>query len=560
MIRTRSKIHRSICLFLSASLFVESGFAAPSLSQTTITTAKEYLNATGMGKIQTLGEWFEKAKEYLDEDVIERMNYWVSQNKNKTIPPLTVKQVNTAKKGKYLLLTFKVDGHNVEYELHQDKNGPYIYSYGTVLRESDWTDSTLIEQVMRTDPILTYKQFRKLADKSPEWGVKYLNGLRQLQIEMERGQKVLFPKEKKTSSYFYELAIPHSYGEQVENGCQLAGWGGVWDSTNGNCTKSESPGKYAQYTCSNKGEIDCNPMIYGYKKGTDRFCVPLVPKEDVSAKYCDEKNPIYNAADFKKMTDQVDKVEGRNPGSTLMMIKGHITVFKERCLTSDQMNNADYLPFSKMKDVTENTFAKKFPAMQRDGQDRNAHNRLACKAFFHRLQFLEDTVAEQKPQTTPGVPTDQKKCIPGLVTADCPAKEPPLNCPVNNPNCKEVPGCPAGQTDCKSSGLCSGDSFKWCLGGGLLVGAGLLGLLIYALTRKSKKAKDGINGTNGMNGADGTNGKDGKDGANGINGKDGTNGINGKDGKDGANTTPTPTPNTNTQEFEIPREPGTGGR
>lgn len=543
MNRTRSKVHKSICLFLSASLFVEAGFAAPSLSQTTITTAKEYLNATGMGKTQTLGEWFEKAQDYLDEDIIERMNYWVAQNKNKTIPPLTVKQVNTAKKGKYLLLTFKVDANKVEFELHQDKQGPYISSYGTVLRESDWTDSTLIEQAMRTPPVLSFAQFKNLSEKNPEWGVKYLTALRKLVSSMEETQYTLFGSDKKTASHFSNFLLPYSYADEGNpHECVLAGWVGVFVDGSANCSRSKSPGD--TYSKCGKSKIDCNPMIFGYNQKGERHCAPLNPKEIVSAEFCDKLNPINNANDLKNMLGKVSQLNQEDKGLTMMRFKALVSQYKEVCLTSDQQKS-NFMTPEKMRNATEADFLPRYKVVtENSGDDRSLHNRKACAAVFRRVAFLEETVAEIKPITQTPITQipNQDQCIPGIVTPTCPAPNP-------------LPNCPAGQTDCgptkENGGLCSGDSLKWCVGGGLL-GAGILGLLIYALVRKPKKGKDGLNGANGK---DGTNGKDGATGPAGPSGPQGPAGPAGPSGPPGP-----PAPPFSTQEPVNPRPEGGGAQ
>jgi len=379
---SRSRNRRWICLFLSTSLFMESGYsAAPGLSQMTINDAKSFLNSTGIGKSQTVGTWFEKAKSKLDADTIATMTPWVNNNKNKKMPSLSVMIKNSASKGKYLSLNFNFEGEKVEFELHEDKE-LYVTQGKKEYRENDLELSKLfpsrnIAQASNSkspspttyknfDPFLSYADFKKYAQKDPEWGIKYMKALRATLADMEEQQKTFFSKKKnkKSVSYFYDLAIPSAYAQNQDqdpiwnkdefpdqappeskntgNGeessskqrsskssnhsnapetCIVAGWIGTYLPESGNCTTLKDKAtkfnaiemdfynNYVKYDGCGKDQIDCNPAAYGVDiKNGKRWCVPLQPKQKVSSVECDNKIKITSPQALKDMMADVEKM------------------------------------------------------------------------------------------------------------------------------------------------------------------------------------------------------------------------------------------------------------
>jgi hypothetical protein len=499
MMTNRSKIHRLLCITLSACLFVQQGNTAPSLEQKNINSAKDFLNKTGMGRSQTLGQWFDLAKEYLDEEVVAVLEIWVAQNSTVPMPPVEVKLVNTKTTGKYLSLKFKVGTRDLTFELRQDKNGPLLKRDGVSFTLDELMTSDSMQKVMSTHAqILPYNVFRQKAEIDPEWGVKYLRGLRDLIVTMEESHKVFLKTNKKTSQLFIEEFIPRAYAEAPEfdlgTECPVAGWGGTWNAESGHCLKSaEGPMKdgLADYTCENPSEIDCNPLVFGYKTDGGRFCVPKVPKEQVSAQYCDKLNPITRPEDLAAMlkkNDEILGIDGNNQASKWGLFK-LVEMYKGMCLSSSQMKDDTYLPFAKMRNVGTEAFDQKFPGSgTKDNPDKNFHNREACRAFFNRIAFLDEL---NQPNQPPAItPPKAEACPKGTPPEKCPQKTSP---PVVAPPEKGAPNkqIPIEKKFCRDA---DGSVSDGCIVGGIAASIGLAALLV-ALLRKPKKKTTVINKT-----------------------------------------------------------------
>jgi len=593
---SHSRNRRWISLFLSASLFVESGYAAPGLSQRMTEDIKNVLNKSSIGKSQTVGEWFQKAKPNLPVDVVRQIKHWVLENQSKPVPAFSVQIKNSAKLGKYISVSFTLEGKKIEWTINQDKKGFYLANGDENSKPKKLTKIDLTENILPTD--MSFKEFKALALKNPEWGIRFIKNMRQLSFEMEKYQGLFLDKKTKNAkkSAFNgksNLLLPIAYaqtfpesatvknildssqdGEPIDDPtattpappegtgkdkinstaesskqgqqatthlplpdgdtdyeevdgkrfktCPVGSWGGLYNINNGFCEKSPPELKYdkdldfepkltANFTCpQGPTYIDCNPLVYGFKKEAtedgpnSRICVKLQPKESVSRQCDSNAPPIKTAQDLKDMLNGVDKVLGTSEGSYLKVLKDNIQMFRSWCLTTNQQNDDKAFPFLGQKeDFTEDHFTKKFDRVWKgnengkelDGKtkDSNYHNREACATMFNRLKFLNEP------------PTEEKK--PDIAASDTAAKvkageEAFLNGSKAGPN-------PVDSKYAASSAFCTGSQFTGCI-----VGAAVIGVLACAIAGcfKGKKRTKIIQGTPGPAGPQGPSGPMGPQG------------------------------------------------
>lgn len=433
-----SKNRRWICLLLSTCLFIESGYAATGLNQGMIDTAKTFFNKTGMGKTQTVGEWFTKVKANIPAEYLKQLEPWAKENKNKTLPSFVVQIKNTTQLGKHIAISFTLDGKKSEWTIKQDTKGIALSNGIAIAHQNELEKMTLIQTNRQPKP-MTFKEFKEHALKSPEWGIKYYRNLRQLSIDMENYQTLFIGKKTKKSAFNFKhnLFIESAYAqaEKVKKAkdtelltdrdgnetevktCPAGAWGATYNYEKGYCEKTDDKFKgnplnfpiTAEYKCppSEQGlpQMDCNPMVFGYDKEATpenklRICVELKPKENFSRKCDEEAGPINSAADLSAMLSSVDKIAGTNDGDMYNYLHDYINIFRGWCLDDDEQKDNQKFPFlgKDNQSYTADDFKTKFREEWKgdeEGQkdkgvkDSNFHSREACAVMFNRLKFLE---------------------------------------------------------------------------------------------------------------------------------------------------------------------------
>lgn len=435
-----SKKRRWICLLLSACLFVESGYAATGLNQDMIDTAKTFFNKTEMGKVQTVGEWYNKVKANIPAEYLKQLEPWAKENKNKTLPPFTVQIKNTTQIGKYIVVSFTLDGKKSEWTIKQDAKGISLSNGKAVAHQNELEKMNLSQD--RQPFTMSFKEFKERSLKNPEWGKNYINNLRQFYADMEKYQPLFLKKKSKKTSFHFQkqdLFIEKAYAQQEDGqtvndkeinsgyntpskSCVVAGWAGVYVDSNGFCTKypqnlrnTDQDSKDAidrvatvspLYNKCPTGQIDCNPYVYGYTKNAtsenpERHCVDLKPKEGVSVSCDDKAGPIKSAQDLKDMLSRADKIVGTKDGDMLKNLRENIKTFRAWCLTKSEQDDDSTFPFQGRdnQNYTEQDFTQKFSADEYKGNeaglkgtganDSNYHSRMACATMFNRLKFLD---------------------------------------------------------------------------------------------------------------------------------------------------------------------------
>lgn len=441
-----SKNRRWICLLLSTCLFVESGYAATGLNQDMIDTAKTFFNKTEMGKTQTVGEWFNKVKANIPAEYLKQLEPWAKENKNKTLPPFTVQIKNTTQLGKYIVVSFTLDGQKSEWTIKQDTKGIALSNGKATAHQKELEKMTLSQNNMPFT--MSFKEFKERSLKNPEWGKNYIKNLRQFYADMEKYQPLFLNKKSKKTSFRFQkqdLFIEKAYAQEEisasENqtneddgyetyegrrykSCVVAGWSGVYDEKNGFCGKhpedlklhDPKPGEdvlaiSSNYTKCPTGQTDCNPFPYGLDPNAPsddpekRICVDLKPKAGTSVSCNKLATPVNSAEELKAMLIKVDKALGKTEGDTLQTLKDQIKTFRSWCLTKSEQDDSNTFPFQgrNNKDYTEQDFTKKFKAGEFKGneagqegtgvKDSNYHSRIACATMFNRLKFLDPSEA-----------------------------------------------------------------------------------------------------------------------------------------------------------------------
>lgn len=513
------KIHKPLCVFFSATMFIQSGFAgtpSTSLTKTDIESIKKHFNSLGMGKEQTLEEWYQKAQKTLDPDFRLALSKWVEQNKSLKIPNIEVNQKFTKLNGKYFLFKFSINKtESLNFELHKDKNGFFLVVNNKHYREKDilTKNNTLIsnqktvENSISNGPFLEYNYFRKLAKSNPELGLKYARGFRELLKSMEQSQySLLFNKNKRKVSLF-EILLTKSFAQNadIEPSCLIGAWFGQKDENTKFCDKIhdvENTLTLNPYECpiiDGKAYISCNPYIFGYAsdvpvvQGENKMlpphCVPQRPKEEVSVE-CDKKSPLNSTQDLEKMLNNIDYLDvnklGKkdNPGFAIRTLKNFLDQFAKACFKNPDDSNQLIADIKADRNTKYYERFDKHPGKKNDASDPEFHNRAACEVVYKRLAFLDEIKEESIKELTP-VKT-QELCEDPKIPYG-PKK--PCSFDVKKENESQIVAGP--QLD-SYSGFKFSDFFKGLFGpcidtvvGGIACSA--LGISIWALLDKDKK-------------------------------------------------------------------------
>ncbi len=462
-LHSRLKMRNGLCLFLSAILFVQSGFAGTpqsSLTKADINATKKHFSSLGMGKSQTLAEWFEKAQKTLDPEMMNDLAYWVEQNRAEKIPALNIETRTDKSKNKYLIISFETENKKrTTFEMHRDDKGLYLTANKKTFRANDFKafdsiakahqpSNNRLPKYAMNRPIISYQQLRDISKSDPQWGVKYLTEIRKLVTDMEKYQgAVLFKDEKRKGAsvsidFGFSTAEAQNFAQftSAQDDCIVAGYLGVYDVKTGNCGKmgekdanSTSDGEYTpegkefvkglkedyglhlDNKCTGQGMTSCNPNLYCLQESGDPYCAPLVPATKTSIDVCESQAPIKSSDELKKCFENVDKKLNRDEkNKTEDLIKNsYLSKWNAACLRNDQTDKDVLKEIAGKRETPDaelaKIFQKKFDKVDNSGTDRNEHNRNACLAIYKRLSHLNDLYEDKVTETKESCEQKEKK-------------------------------------------------------------------------------------------------------------------------------------------------------
>jgi hypothetical protein len=305
-----------ISYVLTATLIFESsivwGQKAVNPPHILFDSAKEYIQNTGLTKKDiTYGEWFKKAKRYLDPEIGSKIEVWVKQNANRKMPTFEVVRGKKTDDKTILHVTATQDGKSMNMDVVQTETDVYFVINGVKLTYAELFYGKTIDRVFSPKVTMSALKLKTISKTHPRTTKKYLKALQNYLVSYEQYQDVFkgTPVSQKKVS-FIEHILEIAYAAPITNTtCIVAGWPeGKWQIS-GRCKLDEAnSGALDGSKCNNdKTKFYCNPHLFG-----DGICAPREPATDVS-KSCQVKSnvdsiikEIYEDDKYSRLNDQAE--------------------------------------------------------------------------------------------------------------------------------------------------------------------------------------------------------------------------------------------------------------
>jgi hypothetical protein len=376
-------------------------------------SAKEYMKDTGFDKKNiTFGEWFKKAKKYLDPEVGGKMEAWVKLNSNKRMPTFEIARGKKTDDKITLNVTAKLDGKSLSFEVVQTETEVYFVIDHHKYAYADLYYGNILDKVYGSSPFISAHKIRSTAKTHPRTAGKYLKALKSYLVAYEQYQDVFLTGGKPKKVSLWEQLLPTSYAKGSSGGasCLIAGWPvGTLSEKNGSC---EDTGNYHDnegYGPKNSndclGAYHCNPTIFG-----DGTCVPLSTfSVDVSRK-CESSSTgkiedtvkkIYDDENYKTIQG-IAKESFNNVFNVCFGSGSEVTKKINAAINNTNRKQADYA-LDKIENNLQVSLTRPIAARCNSvklklASDCNEHNRNACNATITRIIAL---IREAKSQPTP---------------------------------------------------------------------------------------------------------------------------------------------------------------
>ncbi|MFP5520451.1 MAG: hypothetical protein ACLGGX_11145 [Bdellovibrionia bacterium] len=303
-----------------------------------------YLKEMGLAgkKPKTVKEFWRSVRHVYPKDIQQKMDQWVARNHNELMP---VFEATTFKDGagkEQVRLLIKKDKQTLTATITGDEDIPLkiggvsftkkeITKPNSVLNKyyqqdagfrKQFNNSQNRQSLLRKNPVISYQDFIKLTDAQR---IEYIIYARKT---MEAAQKVLESKERKSVRIEQDAK---SYAEVLWNNllgseaiaslggkrCVVAGYISVYGGSTQSCGgaaegQADLKQQMDRYkaSCPDSGAVPCNPLVYGFKAGSEAYCVPR-SNVKYATSYCNKQSPLNDVSDKKRIIESFYERDGK---------------------------------------------------------------------------------------------------------------------------------------------------------------------------------------------------------------------------------------------------------
>lgn len=300
----------------------------------------QYLKATNLSTQKTtVRDYWRMVRHVYPQDVQQQMDRWVGRHGHEMMPEIRATsfkdgqgreqvRLNLKKNNRQVNLTLsggeeptlQVNGVTFSKAEMKDLSGAARKYYQKDASFKKYFDGLKKPTLLKQNLVLTYQDFNKLSKGQK---VQYLLSARKT---LESANLVMEKAQAKTASYQQEPSVEQAFwnlilGEQAEanlggKSCIVAGYiskyGGDSQSCGGTIQGRKDleaqMGKY-QAKCTTSGSVPCNPLVYGFKSGTEAYCVPP-SNVKYATSYCNRQSPLNDVKDKKRIIESFAERNG----------------------------------------------------------------------------------------------------------------------------------------------------------------------------------------------------------------------------------------------------------
>ncbi len=526
---------------LALSPLVEASAKAEQQSQ----IVNQYLKETGLTtKKLTVGQYWRSVRHGYPDDMRKLVDRWVAINHELMMPTFEANSFKDASGQEQVRVTMSDSGQSISMTYTSDEAFPFKvnavsfskkeineHNLNKMMERLVKEDSSIKKYMDKTESaIMPRNTVMGLADfnsltvyQKAEYLIRLRKTMRAAQnvIEKVGGHQALEDLNKKyqwVQNFFFgdeagavvkkttKAAAGPSIPE-VGQECVVAGYISVYGenkSCGGNTSGRQNLQNQMQVysaSCSSSGAVPCNPLVYGFKSGSEAFCVPPAQVK-YATENCNSQSPIATPEDKKRLIESflnrkgknIDlkfNAEGKISKEQYEQIKGYLgdlngLIGQARGLCGDPSQSPPIAADAKFQKVL----------------DKREDQKSACTALLTRAFDLSTFLPAPEPAAVPIEPPPPVTCSekPGSVPTPGPRGAMSCECPMgtNDTSIEDEGSLPAGgcvpavvqEYHKKKKKKAEDDCDFFCKNGGLLAAGGIAvgaGLLIYFMTRNNNK-------------------------------------------------------------------------
>lgn len=394
----------------------------------------QYLKATGLStQKMTIRDYWRMVRHVYPQDVQSPMDRWVGRHGHELMPEIRATSFKNGQGQEQVRLNLKKGNRQVNLtytrgdEMGLQVNGVTLNQsdlngiHGTALKfyQKDpsfkkYFDGLKRPTLLKQNLVLTYQDFNKLSKGQK---IQYLLSARKTlesaNLVLEKAQSRTAQRTPSTDSQYAIWDLLLGFDAQANLGgkrCIVAGYISIYGSDSQSCGgtvqgKQDLQNQMAKYQakCPQSGSVPCNPLVYGFKSGTEAYCVPP-SNVKYATNYCNRQSPLNGPQDKKRIIESFAERNGKNID---------LKFDEEGKISEDQYKQiSEYLKGlnSLVADATQlcdsdSSFAK-IKNQRPDQVD-------ACEALKIRAFDLQTLAAKNEAGDLPGAPSET------VATSDC---------------------------------------------------------------------------------------------------------------------------------------------
>lgn len=351
---------------------------------------RSFVKDSGIGQENmTIAQWIKKNRAYYHPKVAELASQWAAKNPNMKMPKVKMTSFNGENGQETTRLVFqeKKESTTVDIVTQGDKVTMSIdgkkYSYNDL-----YYDGAL--EAAASSPQVTWNELTRIHKLAPKKAAAYQVQLKKLVNSLTALQQGMPIEARKVS--FIDLLLEQAHAIPNGTRCIMGGFATV--QKNNSCGGGD-----ARLTagCAT-GQVNCNPVVYGYRNGK-QICVEKKPATEVSPS-CDAIYPIPEKK--QELVDSViANINSQKPEERDAAWANFFKNLESDIQAAGLICDGPDFNFEALKNVVRAEgstkhfkpdnpkFLERFPKKLEGGKDINEHQRIACATVMNRLFYMD---------------------------------------------------------------------------------------------------------------------------------------------------------------------------